>query len=55
MREEYLWTADEYKDDQFVNAVQEMCDNKKWTVVLKKTFPGHFHDKDGIVYVFKVL
>ena len=55
MREEYLWTAEEYKDDQFVNAVQETCDKKKWTVVLKQTFPRHFADKDGIIYVFKVL
>ncbi|XP_072046648.1 methyltransferase-like protein 27 [Amphiura filiformis] len=53
-REELLRTADEFNDNKFDQAIQKLVDEKKWTVVSRKIYPGHFHDKQGIALVFKV-
>ena len=56
MREEFLWTAEDYKDDKFENAIQDLVEQKNWKIIEKKNFPRYNHpDKDGVTFVFKIL
>ena len=55
MREEYLWTTEEFQNNKFEDAIREMVDRKAWIVVSRQTPERYFKDKRGLVVVFKVL
>ncbi|XP_072044225.1 methyltransferase-like protein 27 [Amphiura filiformis] len=55
MREEYLWTAKEFQNNQLEEAIQDMVAQEKWNLVARKPCEGFFHDKTGVTFVFKIL
>ncbi|XP_072022256.1 methyltransferase-like protein 27 [Amphiura filiformis] len=55
MREEYLWTAKEFQNNQLEEAIQDMVAQEKWILVARKTCEGYFHDKTGVTFVFRTL
>ena len=55
MREENLWTTEEFKDNKLEDAIREMVDKNAWTMVSRQTHERYLKDKRGVVFVFKVL
>ena len=55
MREEYLWTAEDFKDNKLENAIREMVNQNAWTLVSQQTPERYFKDKRGVLFVIKVL
>jgi len=54
MREEYLWTVPDYKEN-----LQRLWDkleaDGKWKLVSRITYPNHFAGKNGLVIIFQCL
>ena len=55
MREEYLRTAEEFKDNKPKDAIRELVDRNAWTLVSWQTPERYLKDKRGVVFVIKVL